>query len=132
MTLTRISFQRSRRNLRLGVGDDPFLEDAGLEGLLGELANIETIDDLAKWRISVLGRYEAFVAPEGIETAREAERFLGGKLKEVVNAVAEVEKEIECGHISRDHVTVAGNSALKKLQSGSTECKDKQPSLLLK
>jgi Asp-tRNA(Asn)/Glu-tRNA(Gln) amidotransferase B subunit len=71
-----------------------------------------------------LGKYEAFVEPEGIETARQAEERLVEKLKQFTETVKTVEKEIEKGSFRSDHVNVAGNTALKFLKSGATESKN--------
>jgi hypothetical protein len=129
MTLSRVSFQGYRRGM--WIGEDPFLEDPGLEKLLDQLESINNDDELAKWRVSVLGKYEAFVEPKGIEIARQAEERLVEKLKQFTETVKTVEKEIENGSYRSDHVNVTGNTALKFLKLGATESKSKYTSRML-
>jgi hypothetical protein len=56
------------------IGADPVSMDIGLERLLSQVRSIaSTEDDFIRWKVSVVGRYEAHVEQKGIETARVAD-----------------------------------------------------------
>jgi hypothetical protein len=124
MAYPRSSLRHSTTRRKLLGNADPVTLDPGLERLLGQVGSIKTEDELFKWRISVLGRYEAFVQHEGIEVARRADIRLLEKLKEFENTLQAVQHAVDDGGIRSDYVNVRGNNVLVQLNKQAEESEE--------